>query len=390
MSGTRPEVRPEDLLSRVSDPVYGPEATQLIAGRTVLITGAGGSIGSELVRQCIRLGAARIHKVDVDETALFHLSLELYDHALFGAESDIHLLDITDQRATSRLIERTQPDIIFHAAAKKHLPLTQASPDIAVRTNVFGTESVIKAAVEHRVPRVVNISTDKAADPSSVLGWTKRLAELVGAYHGTTTTRVSSVRFGNVLGSRGSFLPALAHTMRRGQPVRLTHLEATRYFMTIPEAAGLVIEAARISSANEVFVLDMGEPVRILDIITRYAALAGQPVPEIQVTGLRPGEKLHEELFSGNEQHRGTSHPRINVTSVRRQAALEDVLEHLRRLVAEAAPAEDVLAALSPASIQAPSWAPKHAAPRPVTTLRPGARTHALPRLRPAVALRPA
>jgi len=389
MAGTELEVRPEDLLSRTADPVYGPEARELIAGRTVLITGAGGSIGSELVRQCLRLGAARVHKVDVDETALFELSLELYDHALFGADSDIHLVDVTDQRAMSRLVERTRPDVIFHAAAKKHLPLTQSSPDLAVRTNVFGTESVIRAAVEHRVARVVNISTDKAADPTSVLGWTKRLAELVGAYHGTSTTRISSVRFGNVLGSRGSFLPALAHTMRRGQPVRLTHLEASRYFMTIPEAAGLVIEAARMSTENEVFVLDMGEPVRILDLITRYAALTDRPVPEIQVTGLRPGEKLHEELFSGAERHHETTHARISVTSVARQAGLEDVLAHLRRLIVEGAPAEAILAALAPATIQAPAWAPKHAAPRPVTTIR-SARGRVAPRVRPSALLRPA
>ncbi len=389
MFGTGLDVRPEDLLDRVADPVYGPEATDLIAGRTVLVTGAGGSIGSEIVRQCLRLGAARVHKVDVDETALFTLSLELYDHALFGADSDIHLVDITDAKAMSRLVERVRPDIIFHAAAKKHLPLVQASPDLAVRTNVFGTESVVRAAVEHRVARVVNISTDKAADPTSVLGWSKRLAELIAAYHGTSTTRISSVRFGNVLGSRGSFLPALAHSVHRGRPVRLTHPEATRYFMTIPEAAGLVIEAARMSTANEVFVLDMGTPVRILDLIHRYAALAGRPVPEIDVTGLRPGEKLHEELFSGSERHSATAHSRISVAAVERQAGLEDWIERLRRLLAEGAPAETMLSALAPESIQAPTWSPKHAAPRPPATLRPS-RTHALPRLHPARALRPA
>ncbi len=389
MFGTGLDVRPEDLLDRIADPVYGPEAGDLIAGRTVLVTGAGGSIGSEIVRQCLRLGAARVHKVDVDETALFTLSLELFDHALFGAESDIHLVDVTDVRAMSRLVERTRPDVIFHAAAKKHLPLVQASPDMAVRTNVFGTESVIRAAVEHRVARVVNISTDKAADPSSVLGWSKRLAELVAAYHGTSRTRISSVRFGNVLGSRGSFLPALAHSVRRGRTVRLTHLEATRYFMTIPEAAGLVIEAACLSTANEVFVLDMGTPVRILDLVHRYAALAGRPVPWIEVTGLRPGEKLHEELFSGSEHHAATSHPRISVAAVERRAGLEDWLEGLRRLLAEGAPAEEMLAALTPGSIQAPAWSPKHAAPRPVTTVRPS-RAPVLPRLHPARALRPA
>ncbi len=383
------DVRPEDLLSRDHEPVYGPEAVDLIAGRTVLITGAGGSIGSELVRQCLALGAARVHKVDVDETALFDLSLEIFGHALFGTDSDIHLQDVTDRRGMSRLVEHTRPDIIFHAAAKKHLPLVQASPGLAVRTNVFGTESVIRAAVEHRVARVVNISTDKAADPTSVLGWSKRLAELVGAYHGTTTTRISSVRFGNVLGSRGSFLPALAHTMARRQPVRITHPEATRYFMTIPEAAGLVIEAARMSTLNEVFVLDMGEPVRILDLVARFAELTGRPMPAVDVTGLRPGEKIHEDLFSGTERHRRSAHPRIRVTAVQRQAALDDTLEGLRLLLAEGSPAEEIVAALARAATDAPVATPRHAPSRPVAP-RPAVRARQLPRLRPVPAFAPA
>ena len=340
-------VSPERLLPRDSQPVYGIEAETLIAGKTILVTGAGGSIGSEIVRQCIRLGATRIVKVDVDESALFRLSLDVFGHALFRPEDDLHLVDINDQRAISTLMAEVQPDIVFHAAAKKHLPLTQAYPDMAVRVNVFGTLSVVKAAVEHNVPQVVNISTDKAADPSSMLGWSKRLAELVGAHYSCHETRVTSVRFGNVLGSNGSLLPAIQHKLERGLPVQITDPDVTRYFMTIPEATGLVIEAARMSQGGEVFILDMGQSVKIVDLIYDFARLADLALPEIEIVGLRPGEKLHEELFSSHESHASTAHPRINTALISSEVDVERKLSELDELLVLGATPDQIRQAMT-------------------------------------------
>lgn len=333
----RLSVAPEKLLPRDSQPVYGIEAEALIANKTVLVTGAGGSIGSEIVRQCIRLGAKRIVKADVDESALFNLSLNLFGHALFREEDDLHLVDINDNLAISDLIAAVKPDIIFHAAAKKHLPLVQASPNMALRVNVFGTLSVVKAAVEYGVPQVVNISTDKAADPTSMLGWSKRLAELIGAEYSRPKTRITSVRFGNVLGSHGSLLPIIQYKLDHNLPVQITDPDVTRFFMTIPEATGLVIEAACMSQGGEVFILDMGQPVKILDIVKDFARLSDSPMPTIQFVGLRPGEKLHEELFSSHEVHSPTMHPRINVTTVTSEVDVEKKLVQLKKLLATTA-----------------------------------------------------
>ena len=327
-------VSPEMLLSRKTEPVYGPEAKNLIAGKTVLVTGAGGSIGSEIVRQCMHLGARRIVKVDSDETALFNLSLDIFGHALFVEQDDLHLVDVTDQLAISRLISSVKPDVVFHAAAKKHLSLVQAHPNTAIRVNVFGTLSVMKAAVEYGVPRVVNISSDKAANPSSILGWSKRMAELIGAHYSSEATRITSVRFGNVLGSNGSLLPILQYKLQNNLPVQVTHPDVSRYFMTIPEATGLVIESARMSVGGEVFILDMDVSVKVIDLISDYARLAHMPMPEIQFIGLRPGEKLREELFSRNERYNRTTHPRINTALIADQVDVVRKLNELDELLA--------------------------------------------------------
>ena len=326
-------VTPERLLPRDSNPIYGMEAEALISGKVILVTGAGGSIGSEIVRQCRRLGAKRIIKVDDSEHALFTLSLDLFGHALFSDEDDMHLIDITDELAMSELIGEVKPDIVFHAAAKKHLPLLQKSPHMAIRVNVFGTLSVMKAASLHGVPQVVNISTDKAADPSSVLGWSKRLAELIGAHYSGLTTKVTSVRCGNVLGSNGSLLPVIQHKLDNNLPIQITHRDLTRFFMTIPEATGLVIEAAYLSEGGEVFILDMGTPVKIVDLVRDFARLSDRPTPEMEFIGLRPGEKLHEELFSSSESSHRTSHPRISVALVDGRIDVEEKLSELDHLL---------------------------------------------------------
>lgn len=328
-------IRAEELLARDSQPVYGTEAHALINGKKVLVTGAGGSIGSEIVRQCRRLGAADVYCVDNDEYALYMLELDLHGQALLIDEHFI-LADIRDEALMQRVIANTCPDVVFHAAAHKHLPLLERSPEAAAKTNVFGTRSVVKAAVEAGVGHVVNISTDKAASPTSVLGWSKRLAEHVAkSYAHMSDTKIANVRFGNVLGSRGSFFQTLARQVEGGLPVSITHSDVTRYFMTIPEASGLVIEAARLANGGTTFVLDMGEPVRIEDLVRKYARLVGAPMPEILYTGLRQGEKLHEVLFDSAERYESTLHPRIRSASVG-EFDIAPTLEELKLLIAEA------------------------------------------------------
>jgi FlaA1/EpsC-like NDP-sugar epimerase len=208
-----------------------------------------------------------------------------------------------------------RPDIVFHAAALKHLPMLERHPCEGVKSNVLGTQNVVRAAVEHGVERFVLISTDKAADPTSVLGASKYLAELVVKAASEGTTVLSAVRFGNVLGSRGSLLHVLAEQMRKGEAITVTHPDVTRFFMTIEEAVGLVLEAARLARGGETFVLDMGEPVRIVDLVANYARQVQRPDVEIRFTGLRPGEKLHETLFAESEDRLETDHPRIYSTS---------------------------------------------------------------------------
>jgi FlaA1/EpsC-like NDP-sugar epimerase len=227
-----------------------------------------------------------------------------------------------------------RPQIVFHAAALKHLPMLERYPCEGVKSNVKGTENVMRAAIDNGVERFVLISTDKAADPTSVLGATKQLAELVVKSFAGTSTIVSAVRFGNVLGSRGSLLTVLAEQLRNGEAVTVTHPDVTRYFMTIEEAVGLVLEAARISTGGETFVLDMGKPVRIVDLVTNFANHLRLEAVDIRYTGLRPGEKLHEALFSESEQCLPTEHPRIYST---RGAVFEDGFDDLLASLYDAA-----------------------------------------------------
>lgn len=301
------------LLGRPEQVVFGPATAAVFGGRRVLVTGAGGSIGSEIVRQLRRLDPERVYMLDQDESALHSLSLELKGHGLFDSD-DFVLADVRDPRAMRAVMRAVRPDIVVHAAAHKHLPLLERYPAEALRTNVIGTQNVAGAAAEAGVRLFVNVSTDKAANPVSVLGASKRLAEMIVARIGReagTTMRTASVRFGNVLGSRGSFLPGLAWQIEHDLPVTITHPDVTRFFMTIPEAAGLVLEAALMAQKGETYVLDMGEPVSILDLTRDYARRRGLPRPHIEFTGLRPGEKLHEELVDAHEVRALTPHPRI-------------------------------------------------------------------------------
>jgi FlaA1/EpsC-like NDP-sugar epimerase len=280
------------------------------AGKRVLITGAGGSIGSELCRQLHQFRPAKLIMLDRDESALHAIQLDLHGRALLDSDDTV-LADIRDPRRIRQVFEQHRPEIVFHAAALKHLPLLERYPAEALKTNVWGTLTVLEAAVACGVDSFVNISTDKAADPVSVLGYSKRAAERLTAHlaAGVAGTYLS-VRFGNVLGSRGSVLTALSAQVAAGGPVTVTDPEVTRYFMTADEAVQLVLQAAVIGRDGEVLVLDMGEPVRIIDLARRLIAAVPTPI-EIVFTGLRPGEKLTEGLLGHGELDDRPYHPLI-------------------------------------------------------------------------------
>jgi FlaA1/EpsC-like NDP-sugar epimerase len=280
------------------------------AGKRILVTGAGGSIGSELCRQLHRLGPAELVMLDRDESALHAVQLTLHGRALLDSDQTA-LADIRDPYRVSEVFAGFRPEIVFHAAALKHLPLLERYPGEAVKSNVTGTLNVLAAAAACGAASFVNISTDKAADPVSVLGYSKRIAERLTAHQASQTGgSYLSVRFGNVLGSRGSILTSMCAQVAAGGPVTVTHPEVSRYFMTADEAVQLVLQAAVIGSGGEVLVLDMGEPVRIADIARRLVATATRDI-DIVFTGLRPGEKLSENLLGQGEAGIRPHHPMI-------------------------------------------------------------------------------
>ena len=288
-----------DLLGRREVRTDLAAAADYLAHKRVLVTGAGGSIGSELCRQIAQLCPAELILLDRDESALHALQMSLRGRASLDSP-DIALLDIRDGPALDALFAARRPQVVFHAAALEHVTALEANPGEAVKTNVWGTSHVLAAAA-HGVERLVNISTDKAADPRNVLGQSKRIAERLTAAVACRSGRTFvSVRFGNVLGSRGSVLETFRAQIAAGGPVTVTDPDVTRYFMTVEEALELVIQAGAIGEPGEVLVLDMGEPVRIVDLARRLIDEAGRQVP-LEVTGLRPGEKLHEDLFGAEE-----------------------------------------------------------------------------------------
>ena len=349
-------LRLTSLLGREERQVAQPAVSEILRGARVLVTGAGGSIGQELCRQVRSHGPASLQLLDHDESNLHGAQLELHGEALLDSD-EVIVADIRDAARIRQVFRSVRPDVVFHAAAHKHLPLLERYPCEGVKTNVLGTQNLVQAALEVDTGRFVLISTDKAADPSSVLGATKRLAEMVVQSNAIRQTRFCSVRFGNVLGSRGSFLAALADQIERGVPVTVTHPEVTRFLMTVEEAVGLVLSAAPMGEYGETFVLDMGQPVRIVDVVRNYAEAVHLDHVQIRYTGLRPGEKLHEVLFSDAEQRLPTAHPAISATHPRplpddfagaleelyATAAADDsdaVRTLLSQLVAEYVPAE--------------------------------------------------
>ena len=312
------DIRPvthADLLGRHEVDTDVDSIAGYVTGKRVLVTGAGGSIGSELSRQLYRFAPAELVLLDRDESALHSVQLSIEGRALLDSRNLV-VCDIRDADRIDQIFEEHRPEVVFHAAALKHLPLLQMHPSEGLKTNVWGTQILVDASLVHGVERFVNISTDKAADPSSVLGYTKRLAERLtaaAADHGDGI--FLSVRFGNVLGSRGSVLTAFAKQIKAGGPVTVTDPEVTRYFMTVEEAVQLVIQAGAVGRDGEALVLDMGEPVKIADVAERLISEAERPI-DIVYTGLRDGEKLHEVLFGPDEIGTSPCHPRISHVAV--------------------------------------------------------------------------
>ena len=355
MHGGLKDVAIEDLLGR--DPVVPDWAAirESLSGRSVLVTGAGGSIGSELARQCAALGVARLVLVERSELALHELQLDL--RARWPQLAAEYVLgDCGDEALMRRLLQQWRPDELFHAAAYKHVPMLEAQPREAVRNNLMATDVVARAAVDAGVTTLVLISTDKAVNAINMLGASKRLAELacIARCEGSGT-RLVTVRFGNVLDSAGSVVPLFREQIRRGGPVTVTHPDVTRYFMTIPEACQLILQATTLRDASGVFTLDMGRPVHIRILAEQMIRLAGfSPYRDIDIeyTGLRPGEKLHEELFHADECYAQTIHPKIFVAEPRpvdfvafeatlktlRAAVQRDDEIEIKRVIAEAIP----------------------------------------------------
>ena len=334
LPGELKEVAIEDLLGRKPVTPDWKAIRGWLGGRSVLVTGAGGSIGSELCRQCARHGAHQIAMVEIDELALSRMQAELRRD--FPQVRCVPVLgDCGDPAVIRHAISRSQPEAVFHAAAYKQVPLLEFQLREAVRNNVLATETVIRECQDAGIGSFVLISTDKAVDPVNVLGATKRLAEMVcQAQSGKTSTRAVTVRFGNVLDSAGSVVPLFREQIRNGGPVTVTDPEVTRYFMTIPEACQLILQAAAMGSQDAVYTLDMGEPVAIKLLAEQMIRLAGkQPERDIAIvyTGLRPGEKLHETLFHADERYRPTAHPKILQAEARAVAA-ERILTASQRL----------------------------------------------------------
>jgi len=310
----------------------------MIAGKTVLVTGAGGSIGSELCRQVARFGPARLVLLEQSEFALYTVEQWFAVHV-----PDVELIplagDVKDMARLDEVFAAHKPQSVFHAAAYKHVPLMEVGNAWqAVRNNVMGTLTVAECAIRFGAERFVLISTDKAVNPTNVMGATKRLAEMVceALHRQSNGTQFEMVRFGNVLGSTGSVIPKFQEQISRGGPVTVTHPEITRYFMSIPEAAQLVLQAAAMGQGGEIFVLDMGEPVRIVDLARKMIQLSGYAEGEIRIefSGLRPGEKLYEELLADTEETRETPHPKLRIARAR--AVDDDFLTNLRPWFAEA------------------------------------------------------
>ncbi len=363
------KVEIEDLLGREPVQLDNDGLQHLIGGRTVLVSGAGGSIGSELCVQIALLKPAMLVLFESSEFALYRIEQKL--QALYpGLALRCLVGDVKDATRMRAVLQQAQPQVVFHAAAYKHVPLMESdNATEALRNNTLGTLVIARAAVAAGVERFVMVSTDKAVNPTNVMGASKRLAEMVcQAMQGAGRTRFVCVRFGNVLGSSGSVIPLFQEQIARGGPVTVTHPDIIRYFMSIPEAAQLVLQAALMGEGGEIFVLDMGEPVRIADLARDMIRLSGMSEADIKIefTGLRPGEKLYEELLASDETTRPTHHPKVRIARAR---SVDDELwlARLERWLGTGLPA-DPPALRGELAQWVPEYTPQNDGPAPLPT----------------------
>lgn len=343
------DINIEDLLGRGEIHLDQHEVSSYLSGKTVAVTGAGGSIGSELCRQIMKFHPKELVMIDINENSLYMLEQEFnrarIHHRLYeDIVVDSYIASIRDRISIDYIFSTKQPDVVFHAAAHKHVPLMETRPMEAIKNNVFGTNNVIQCCIRNKVPRFIMISTDKAVNPTNVMGATKRMTEMILQANGDNgVTKMAAVRFGNVLGSNGSVIPIFRNQIREGGPVTITDRNITRYFMTIPEAAQLVLQAGYYADRGEIFVLDMGEPVKILDLAEKMIRLAGlEPYKDIDIVeiGLRPGEKMFEELRLDGEDTERTKNDLIFVNHVMRitRTEIDEKLDELARMIADKVP----------------------------------------------------
>ncbi|MFZ7131027.1 MAG: polysaccharide biosynthesis protein [Eubacteriales bacterium] len=328
------DVSIEDLLGRDEVKLHIEDLEKLITDKSILVTGGGGSIGSELCRQICKFNPNRLNIVDVYENHAYQLELDLKKQYP-NLEINLIIASVRDPKRLDEVFRKFKPQVVFHAAAHKHVPIMENNPKEAVKNNVFGTYNMVNVSKNHKVEKFVMISTDKAVNPTNVMGATKRLSEMiVQSQKGKSPTDFVAVRFGNVLGSSGSVIPLFKKQIKEGGPVTITHEEIIRYFMTIPEAAQLVLQAGAMAKGGEIFILDMGEPVKILDLAKNLIHLSGfKPYEDIpvEITGLRPGEKLYEELLLDKDKNIATKHEKIFIEKPE-EINEEKILEFLNHI----------------------------------------------------------
>jgi FlaA1/EpsC-like NDP-sugar epimerase len=308
------DITPEELLGREPININNSSIADYIAGKTVMITGGGGSIGSELCRQVATFSPKKLIIVDIYENNAYDIQQELVRRYGDALDLEVHIASVRDKEHIAALMHRLHPELVIHAAAHKHVPLMEGSPTEAVKNNILGTLNTAEAAIAANVERFIMISTDKAVNPTNIMGASKRVCELIVETMDGCGTDFCAVRFGNVLGSNGSVIPLFKNQIEAGGPVTVTHPEITRFFMTIPEAVQLVLAAGSMAQGGEIFVLNMGEPIKIADLAAKMIRLSGyEPDKDIDIeyTGLRPGEKLYEELLTKEEGLKATENDKI-------------------------------------------------------------------------------
>ena len=312
------------------------EISKFLSGKIVLVTGAGGSIGSELCRQILKFRPQKLIMLDIYENTLYEVEMELR-RSDKNAPIETIIASVRDRKRIDEIFAKYRPQIVFHAAAHKHVPLMENSAEEAIKNNVFGTYNVVECSDKYGVEKFTFISTDKAVNPTSIMGASKRICEMIiQAKNETSNTIFTAVRFGNVLGSHGSVIPLFKKLIEEGGPVTVTHKEITRFFMLIPEAVGLILQSVTFANNGEIFVLDMGEPVKIYDLAKTLIKLSGKNVP-IEIVGLRKGEKLYEELLMSEEGLIKTLHDKIMISKIKGPSAdeMKKILKKLEELVSE-------------------------------------------------------